>query len=116
MIWLAVFVGGGLGALGRLLVSGLFYSRWGKRYPYATLLVNILGSFLLGVVMAKELPLLWLLFLGTGFMGGFTTFSTCHYESISMWQKKEYSRMVLYLIFTYVGAFCGGLLGVFLAG
>ncbi|AUW94047.1 MAG: CrcB family protein [Sulfobacillus thermotolerans] len=77
-VWVAIGIGGGLGALAREGVSTLGNAGW---FPLNFFTINIVGSFLIGIVMALSveyelLPAAWRMFLGVGFLGGFTTFST----------------------------------------
>lgn len=95
LLYIGIF--GGLGCVARFLMSGWTYGLLGRGLPYGTLVVNVLGSFLLGLIMTFGLrsslftPELRL-GLTVGFMGGFTTFSTFSYETIklleegSLWQ------------------------------
>ena len=80
---------GALGCLSRFLVSGWVYALAGRGLPYGTLAVNIIGSLLLGLIMEGGLRSALLsadmrMGLTTGFMGGFTTFSTFSYETIRL--------------------------------
>jgi fluoride exporter len=86
----AVGVGAALGGILRLLVTQLVVARAGAGYGfYATLFINVSGSFLIGVVIemaqtrANVSPL-WRYFLATGILGGYTTFSTFSYEALSL--------------------------------
>lgn len=86
MIGLLVGLAGGLGAGCRFLLDGVISSRVVARLPVATLTINVLGSFLLGVLTgwAGELyPGLGRV-LGVGFLGGFTTFSTASVELVRL--------------------------------
>lgn len=87
---LAVALGGAIGAVLRYGV-GVGMGRLLSGFPWHTMIVNLLGSFLIGVLMAFSIdkgavPGDWRLFLGTGVLGGFTTFSTLAYESIALIQ------------------------------
>lgn len=95
LLYIGLF--GGLGCVARFLVSGWTYALVGKGLPYGTLTVNVLGSFLLGLLMVFGLRSTLLspelrIGLTVGFMGGFTTFSTFSYETMrlleegSLWQ------------------------------
>jgi CrcB protein len=86
----AVGVGAALGGIFRLLVTQLVVARAGAGYGYyATMLINVSGSFLIGVVIemsqtrANVSPL-WRYFLATGILGGYTTFSTFSFEALSL--------------------------------
>lgn len=86
MIAIAVALSGGLGAMSRFVVDGVLARRNRRAYPVGTLVVNVLGSFLLGLLIAHfggradsvEMRAL----LGTGFLGGFTTFSAASVEVV----------------------------------
>lgn len=79
-------------------------------------LFNITGSFLLGFLVSSTIGPVWQLFLGTGFMGGYTTFSTFKVESMELKWKANYRVLFSYLGCTYVfgliAAFLGMMLGV----
>lgn len=72
------------------------------KFPYGTLIVNLLGSFLLGWLVGHEVKDFWLLLLGIGFCGSFTTFSTLQWEAVQLFQLKNRSKMFLYLGITYI--------------
>jgi CrcB protein len=84
------------------------------------LLVNVVGSLLLGALMhaahtAKVLPEGWLLFAGTGIMGGFTTYSTFNWETLQLAQRGAYGQALLYVGTTLVVCLAAGALGAFVA-
>jgi CrcB protein len=84
-----VAIGGAIGASLRWAIGTWLIERWGSGFPWHTMLINVLGAFLIGVLMALSLEKGivsgdWRLFLGTGILGGFTTFSTLSYESIDL--------------------------------
>lgn len=84
MTMLLATVAGSIGALGRYAVSGIVQDRTGSQFPTGTAAVNLIGAFLLGVVVgAFEPGSLGLSLLG-GFFGGFTTFSTWMVESVDL--------------------------------
>ncbi len=81
MKWMILILGGALGTLTRYGLSTLALRWWGSRFPYGTLLVNILGCFIIGAAAAFSaakfsLNPQWRLFLMAGFCGALTTFST----------------------------------------
>lgn len=85
----AVFIGAGIGGTLRYVLGGWMAERWGVSFPWHTLVINVSGAFLLGVLMALTverslLPASMRLFLGVGILGGFTTFSTLSYESVAL--------------------------------
>ncbi|SDZ32591.1 fluoride efflux transporter CrcB [Thermoactinomyces sp. DSM 45892] len=104
---LLVGIGGFLGALSRFWIS----RRMNKpmpSFPYGTLIINLLGAFLLGLTSGIRLSELWMLLVGTGFLGAFTTFSTLHWECEQLKQSREWKKFLLYLGVSYT-------IGIFLA-
>lgn len=104
MIALMVLAGG-LGAVARFVVDAELRARWGSAFPWATLVINVLGSLLLGVLAAlvthgtsPEVKLV----LGTGFCGGFTTFSTACVEAVRLVQQGRPVAALCYLLATMV--------------
>jgi fluoride exporter len=78
-----------LGANTRYWLGNWFAQKWGTSFPFGTLIINLSGSFLLGLfmVIATERLMIdprWRLFFAVGFLGAYTTFSTYTYESISL--------------------------------
>ncbi len=86
--WLLVCLGGAAGAVARWLLDGAVQRRWPVRFPLGILVINVVGSFVLGAVLAATLGwdrrAEWTGLLGTGFCGGFTTFSTFAYETVAL--------------------------------
>jgi fluoride exporter len=98
--FILVGLGGAIGSMLRYAAQ-LFITT--KHFPFATLTVNILGSFIIGLVLAlsiKDDTFLnnWKVFLATGICGGFTTFSTFSADNISLFQSGKYSIALLYII------------------
>ncbi|EAC9043052.1 fluoride efflux transporter CrcB [Listeria monocytogenes] len=114
--FLLVGFGAGLGAMLRYGISIFVKSKWKTNFPFATFFINITGSFLLGFLVSSALGPDWQLFLGTGFMGGYTTFSTFKVESMELKWKTNYRVLFSYLSCTYVfglvAAFIGIMLGI----
>ncbi len=84
MIPLLIARAGGLGAASRLVVDGLVRHHVSSTFPWATVLINITGSFLLGLLVGADVGDRWLDVLGTGFLGGYTTFSTASLETAGL--------------------------------
>lgn len=99
---IAVGVGGSLGAVSRYLLDGLVQDRTSGRFPFGTLTVNVVGSFILGCIAALAslfLGLQWTSTLvGTGFCGGMTTWSTASWETIHLAEQGATSTAVKYLL------------------
>ena len=85
---------GGAGAIARFLLDGGIAGRLGREFPYGTLAVNVLGAFLLGGLAGAALGADTSRLLGTGLMGGFTTFSTWAFESHRLGEDGELARGV----------------------
>jgi CrcB protein len=80
---------GGLGAVGRFLLDGAVSTRIAGRFPYGTLAVNLSGAFVLGVLVGAALDGDPYRILGTGLIGGYTTFSTWALESHRLGEDGE---------------------------
>ena len=120
-----VFVGAGIGGVVRYWGSNFVYKFLSPTFPYGTLLVNILGSFIIGIVMyyldAKELISQELrIFLTVGFCGGLTTFSTFSYETINFLKEKEFLfaglNIILNVLITLIALFLAYKLSKLLGG
>ena len=101
--YLVVFVGGGVGAALRHGVNRAACAWLGSAFPYGTLFVNLLGGLLMGIVAGLFLVRTGIseesrLFLTTGLLGGFTTFSAFSLEASLMWQRGDYSSLIAYAV------------------
>lgn len=116
---IAVAAGGAIGAVLRFVLSGAAYNRLGADFPYGTLLVNVVGCFLIGflsryfedVVVSPQTRMLIL----TGGLGAFTTFSTFGLESVNLWREGEWPLALLNVAVTNTLTICFVLVGFFLA-
>lgn len=102
MSYLVVFVGGGIGAAIRHATNRVALAFLGPSFPFGTFIVNILGSFLMGVLAIAFLSRgegdqSLRLFLATGVLGGFTTFSAFSLEAALMWEKADWSSLAIYV-------------------
>ena len=96
---LLVGLDGGLGSILRYGSSILITTKY---FPYATLAINIIGSFFIGIIFAvsiKDISFLnnWRLFLATGICGGFTTFSAFSLENLALLQNGKYVMALIYI-------------------
>lgn len=116
---LMVGIGGFFGAISRFWISQAINKRIRPKIPVATLLINLLGSLLLGIMVGLGLNGNLFMLLGTGFMGAFTTFSTLKLEGIQLHIERRKKEFFLYNFFSYGGgillAFIGLQLGLWLA-
>jgi CrcB protein len=100
--WLAVAVGGALGSMARFAVGTWVAAGLGSRFPYGTLLVNLLGCLLMGllVVLIDErwaVPPQWRAFALVGLLGGFTTFSSFSLEAYTLLRTQQWLAALLYV-------------------
>jgi fluoride exporter len=115
MIIVLTLVAGAAGAVTRFLIDAEVKRRWPTPFPWGTLGINITGSLLLGVLAGAVLfhgqPSAWQTILGTGFCGGYTTFSTASFETVRLVQQKAHGRALLYalgsLIASVTACACG---------
>jgi fluoride exporter len=115
MHWLLVFIGGGLGAMTRHGVNRAGLAILGPGFPWWTLAVNVLGSFLIGLLAgvfgAMEAGHNVRLFLTTGFLGGFTTFSAFSLDALTLWERGQPMQAGFYVagsvIASLIAAFAG---------
>ncbi|EIK45608.1 crcB protein [Cellvibrio sp. BR] len=101
MQWLAIALGGALGSVLRFAAVGYLTPLLNYRFPLGTFVVNIVGSFLIGVayvllVEKTTLPVEWRLFFITGILGGFTTFSAFSLEILQLWQEGHVLNALVY--------------------
>ncbi|NOZ32986.1 MAG: fluoride efflux transporter CrcB [Alphaproteobacteria bacterium] len=102
-----VGAGGAIGAMGRFGL-GLLGAQWGGSFPLATFVTNIIGSLLMGVLMAVSIRELSAidpsvrLFLGIGVLGGFTTFSAFSLETVQMIQRGAVGLAITYALASVV--------------
>lgn len=90
-----VAVGGGIGAVTRYLVSTWAAARFGSDFPYGTLIVNMVGCFIIGAFMSLVTERVivnpyWRLFVSVGFLGGLTTFSSFSYETLRLLEEADF--------------------------
>lgn len=117
MEYLVVGLGGFLGANARYVVANWMGQRYGLNFPYGTLLINVSGSFVIGVFLGLiteryGLHPYWRLWFSVGFLGAYTTFSTFSYESLALILQGAWGLGVLNIVGSVVlglGATLGGL-------
>ncbi|MDE2337132.1 MAG: fluoride efflux transporter CrcB [Alphaproteobacteria bacterium] len=100
---LAIACGGGLGSLARYYALAAVSNLTGAHFPYGTMAVNVIGSFIIGFLM-EMFALKWQLsletrtFLVTGFLGGFTTFSTFSFDIFKLVDTDQYLGALFYMV------------------
>jgi fluoride exporter len=115
MRYASVAVGAMLGANLRFVVGNSVADRWGTDFPYGTFAINVSGAFVIGVFLAfvtdrVGINPLWRLFFATGFLGGYTTFSSYTWEALLLAQGGAWLRAAAYVL----GSNAVGQLGVWL--
>jgi len=120
MIWWYVAVGSAVGGVARFALASVVQQRVGPNFPVGTLIVNITGSFLLGLLLRYALasdaisPEVRAL-LTTGFCGGYTTFSTFTYDTMILLEEGGHARAGLYVLLSVVLSLVGAWLGIMAA-
>lgn len=120
MTVLLLALAGGLGAAARFVIDGLIRGRFRTAIPWATITINVSGSLLLGfiggLVMRGHAPDSLQLIVGTGFLGGYTTFSTASLETIRLVQSGRTGLAVLNGVGSLVLSVAAAAAGVGMAG
>ena len=107
MNWLAVAIGGALGSVARYALSSWIFDITSHKFPYATLIVNVAGSFVMGILFVVicervALPAEMRSLLMIGFIGAFTTFSAFSLDALGLWQNGHVLMSVIYIITTVI--------------
>jgi CrcB protein len=116
----AILIGGGIGSVARYLVTLIVTQRLGPGFPWATLLINVVGSIIIGIVfelsqtrMLGMSPLVRV-FLMTGVLGGFTTFSTYSLDIVTLASERAFLLAAAYAIGSVFSGFIGAYAGMVL--
>jgi CrcB protein len=117
--YLVVLAGAGLGGLARYILGTWIMEKYGGRFPLGTLVINVTGSFIIGLLMTllterTHLHPNWRLFLVVGILGGYTTFSSFEWEIYQAVREGARWMALVYMTTSvgvgYVGVWCGALL------
>ena len=112
-------LGGFFGSIARFWMADAIERRWQYVLPIGTLAVNLLGSFLIGIVIAlfdrESINHTWRYFLATGFCGGFTTFSTFSAENVNMLKSGNLMDSVGYIALSIATCLAGTYFGYHIA-
>lgn len=112
-----VAVGGGIGATTRYLVSTWAAERFGTDFPYGTLIVNVVGCFIIGAFMTLATERLivnpyWRLLVTAGFIGGLTTFSSFSYETLRLLEDADLTMALYNIALNFILGFFATWLGI----
>ncbi|MGY5808102.1 fluoride efflux transporter CrcB [Rhizobium sp. LEGMi198b] len=118
MNYLIVFLGAGLGGAFRLGVNQATIRLFGLGFPFGTLAVNVVGSLIMGLlteyfILRSGLSQEFRLFLTTGILGGFTTFSTFSLDAVALWDRGQWATSLIYVTLSValsLGALVAGLM------
>jgi fluoride exporter len=118
--YVAIAAGAMLGANLRFLVGNWAADRFGADFPYGTFVINVSGAFAIGIVLSfigerAGVSPLWRLFFVTGFLGGYTTFSSYAWEALVLVQDGDLLPAALYVVGSNIVGFIGVWLGATLA-
>ena len=110
--FIVVFLGGGFGAALRHGVNLAAARLMGTAFPYGTMFINVSGSLVMGLIaeyfaLKAGLPRRWLLFLTTGILGGFTTFSAFSLEAALLYERGQLAAAAIYVAGSVVLAIAG---------
>jgi CrcB protein len=116
--YLLVMAGAAVGGLGRYLLANAIGARFPQRIWYGTVLVNLTGCFLIGLLMTfltqRNAHPNWRLLLVVGVLGGYTTFSSFTYETYALVKDGEFARgfanVAVSVVAGYLALWCGALL------
>lgn len=116
MHWLLVFVGGGLGAMARHSVNRAGLDMLGPGFPWWTMAVNISGSFLIGLLAGLfgtwETGQDMRMFLITGVLGGYTTFSAFSLDALTLWERGAFQQAGIYVLGSVILSLLAAALGL----
>ena len=124
LAYLWVAIGGALGSVGRYWLSGLVAARFGETFPWGTLVINVTGSFVIGIFAALAIPegrmdsqsrLFATQFLMIGVCGGYTTFSSFSLQTLNLLREREWlyagGNVILSVVLCMIAVWLGYLLG-----
>ncbi|AZL11865.1 fluoride efflux transporter CrcB [Brevibacterium aurantiacum] len=120
LIFIALALAGGIGAVARMLLDGIIRSCVSSAIPWGTITINVSGSLVLGLLTglasAAIVPESWQLVIGTGFLGGYTTFSTASFETVRLIQERRWALSLFSGLGTLAVATAAAGLGLWIGG
>jgi fluoride exporter len=118
--YVAVMAGAALGGVARYVIATAIMTRVSGRFPWGTFAVNILGCFLIGLVSTilaerSSSPAAWSLFLVTGVLGGYTTFSAFGWETVQLTRQGEHLLALANILASVTAGYAAVWLGILIA-
>lgn len=115
-----VAIGGSIGSAARYIVSTWAAERFGSNFPYGTLIVNVVGCFIIGafMVLVTERVIAnpyWRLLVAVGFVGGLTTFSSFGYETLKLLEDAQFQWALYNILSNFIIGFFATWLGMAVA-
>jgi fluoride exporter len=114
VLWISL--AGAAGTAARYLLTVAITQRFGTSFPAGTMVVNLMGCFILAAVMSAGAAVGWSatvrMAVTVGFLGGFTTYSSFNQETLMLWERGATSAVMLNLAVTLVGGLAAGWLGM----
>ena len=124
LAYLWVAIGGALGSVGRYWITGLISAKFGETFPWGTLVINVSGSFVIGIIGALAIPegrmdsqsrIFATQFLMIGICGGYTTFSSFSFRTLQLLQERQWlyagGNVILSVVLCMIAVWLGYLLG-----
>ncbi|QEO14638.1 fluoride efflux transporter CrcB [Agromyces intestinalis] len=115
LVFACTAAAGGVGAALRFVLDGLVRTRFGSGLPWGTALINLTGSFALGLLVGlaqHRIGADWVMLLGTGLLGGYTTFSTASVETVRLARDRRWRAATGYGFGVLVAGVALALLGI----
>lgn len=116
LVWAGLMVCGGVGAVLRFLVDGLVSRRSSRSLPYGTLVVNLSGAVVLGLLDGLLLPTDAALLVGTGIIGSYTTFSTWMFETQRLVEERQLMRAWANVLVSVIAGIAAATFGLWIGG
>jgi CrcB protein len=117
--YVAVMAGAALGGLARYVIATAITTRVSGRIPWGTLAVNITGCFLIGLISTilaeRSSSTAWSLFLVTGILGGYTTFSAFGWETVQLTRQGEHALALANILTSVTAGYAAVWMGVLIA-
>lgn len=116
LLWIAVILLGGCGAVARFVLDGMVGTWLGRSFPYGTLVVNLSGAFVLGLLTGLSLSSDAALLAGTATVGSYTTFSTWMLETQRLEEERQHAPAAVNIAVSLVAGLGAAALGRWIGG